>query len=86
VIDTPMAEAAASDPASAGFWPKSLNMPVAWVVWAVFAAVRLRLAEVAVPPGGALLEKIAALAPGATDVLVRGVLNVARRKPRAGTH
>jgi NAD(P)-dependent dehydrogenase (short-subunit alcohol dehydrogenase family) len=86
VIDTPMAEAAASDPASAGFWPKSLNMPVAWVVWAVFAAVRLKLAEVAVPPGGALLEKIAALAPGATDVLVRGVLNVARRKPRAGTH
>lgn len=86
VIDTPMAEAAASDPASAGFWPKALNMPVAWVVWAVFAAVRLRLAEVAVPPGGALLEKIAALAPGATDVLVRGVLNVARRKPRAGTH
>jgi NAD(P)-dependent dehydrogenase (short-subunit alcohol dehydrogenase family) len=86
VIDTPMAEAAASDPASAGFWPKALNMPVAWVVWAVFASVRLKLAEVAVPPGGALLEKIAALAPGATDVLVRGVLNVARRKPRAGTH
>jgi NAD(P)-dependent dehydrogenase (short-subunit alcohol dehydrogenase family) len=86
VIDTPMAEAAASDPATEGFWPKSLNMPVAWVVWAVFAAVRLKLAEVAVPPGGALLEKIAALAPGAADRLVRSGMSLARRKPRAGTH
>jgi NAD(P)-dependent dehydrogenase (short-subunit alcohol dehydrogenase family) len=86
VIDTPMAEAAASDPASEGFWPKSLNMPVAWVVWAVFAAVRLKLAEVAVPPGGALLEKVAALAPGAADRLVRSGMKLARRKPRAGTH
>jgi NAD(P)-dependent dehydrogenase (short-subunit alcohol dehydrogenase family) len=86
VIDTPMAEAAASDPATEGFWPKSLNMPVAWVVWAVFAAVRLKLAEVAVPPGGALLEKIAALAPGAADRLVRSGMSLARRKPRSGTH
>jgi NAD(P)-dependent dehydrogenase (short-subunit alcohol dehydrogenase family) len=86
VIDTPMAAAAASDPATEGFWPKSLNMPVAWVVWAVFAAVRLKLAEVAVPPGGALLEKIAALAPGAADRLVRSGMSLARRKPRAGTH
>jgi hypothetical protein len=86
VIDTPMAAAAASDPNTEGFWPKSLNMPVSWVVWAVFAAVRLKLAEVAVPPGGALLEKIAALAPGAADRLVRGGMSLARRKPRAGTH
>jgi NAD(P)-dependent dehydrogenase (short-subunit alcohol dehydrogenase family) len=86
VIDTPMAAAAASDPATEGFWPKSLNMPVAWVVWAVFAAVRLKLAEVAVPPGGALLEKIAALAPGAADRLVRSGMSLARRKPRSGTH
>jgi NAD(P)-dependent dehydrogenase (short-subunit alcohol dehydrogenase family) len=86
VIDTPMAAAAASDPATEGFWPKSLNMPVSWVVWAVFAAVRLKLAEVAVPPGGALLEKIAALAPGAADRLVRSGMSLARRKPRAGAH
>ncbi len=79
VIDTPMAAAAAADPTTEGFWPKSLNMPAIWVVWAVFAAVRLKLTEVAVPPGGALLEKLGALAPGATDRLVRGVMNVARR-------
>lgn len=79
VIDTPMAEAAAADPTTAGLWPRALNMPPSWVVWAIFAAARLRLAEVAVPPGGALIEKIAALAPGATDVLLRGVMNVAQR-------
>ncbi len=82
VIDTPMAEAAAVDPATEGFWPKSLNMPTSWVVWAIFAAVRLKLAEVAVPPGGALLEKLASLTPGATDRLVRGMMNVARRSSR----
>ena len=85
VIDTPMAEAAALDPTTEGFWPKALNMPAAWVVWAVFAAVRLKLAEVAVPPGGALLEKLGALAPGATDVLVRGAMNMARRSTRRST-
>jgi hypothetical protein len=82
VIDTPMAAAAAADPTTQGFWPKALNMPASWVVLAVFAAVRLKLAEVAVPPGGALLEKIGALAPGATDRLVRGVMDVARRSGR----
>ncbi len=82
VIDTPMATAAASDPVTSGFWPKKLNMPAAWVVWAVFAAVRLKLTEVAVPPGGAVIEKIASLAPGATDRLVRGVVSLARRTGR----
>jgi len=86
VIDTPMAEAAALNSETAGFWPKSLNMPTAWVVWAVFAAVRLKLAEVAVPPGGALLEKLGALAPGATDILVRGAMNLARRSTRKRTN
>jgi hypothetical protein len=57
-------------------------MPTSWVVWAIFAAVRLKLAEVAVPPGGALLEKLASLTPGATDRLVRGMMNVARRSSR----
>ena len=83
VIETPMAASIDTDPATAGFWPKKLNMPPEWVVWAIFAAVRLRLAEVAVPPGGALLEKLAALTPGVTDAVVRGVMNVARRTGRA---
>jgi len=52
----------------------------------VFAAVRLKLAEVAVPPGSALLEKLAALAPGAADVLVRGAMNLARRSTRRRQH
>ena len=86
VIDTPMAEAAALDPTTEGFWPKALNMPTAWVVWAVFAAVRLKLAEVAVPPGGALLEKLGALAPGTTDLLVRGAMRLARRSTRRRTN
>lgn len=86
VIDTPMAEAAALDPTTEGCWPKSLTMPTAWVVWAVFAAVRLKLAEVAVPPGGALLEKLGALAPGATDILVRGAMGLARRSTRRRTN
>jgi len=79
VIDTPMAEAAAANPATAEIWPQSLNMPAQWVVWAIFAAARLKLAEVAVPPGGALVEKIAALAPGATDIVLRGMAGIARR-------
>lgn len=82
VIETPMADMADTHPASAGLWPKALNMPPEWVVWAIFAAARLKLAEVAVPPGGALLEKLAALAPGATDVLLRGVMGIARRTQR----
>jgi NAD(P)-dependent dehydrogenase (short-subunit alcohol dehydrogenase family) len=86
VIDTPMAEAAALNSTTEGFWPKSLNMPTAWVVWAIFAAVRLRLAEVAVPPGGALLEKLGALAPGAMDVLIGGAMNLARRSTRRRTN
>jgi NAD(P)-dependent dehydrogenase (short-subunit alcohol dehydrogenase family) len=82
VIETPMAAAAAVDPAGDGFWPKSLNMPAAWVVWAIFVAVRFKLAEIAVPPGAAVLEKIAALTPGTTDVLLRGVMDLARRAGR----
>ena len=79
VVDTPMVDAAAADPVTAGFCPAALNMPAAWVVWSIFAAVRFRLAEVAVPPGSALLEKLGSLAPGAADVLVRGITAAARR-------
>jgi NAD(P)-dependent dehydrogenase (short-subunit alcohol dehydrogenase family) len=82
VVDTPMADGAATDPASSGFWPKALNMPPAWVVRAIFAAVRFRLAEVAVPPGGALIEKLAALTPGTTDTVVRTFMRIARRTGR----
>jgi NAD(P)-dependent dehydrogenase (short-subunit alcohol dehydrogenase family) len=83
VIDTPMAEAALADPETAASWPRALNMPPAWVVWSIFAAVRFRLAEVAVPPGAALLEKLASLAPGTTDTLLRWTTDAARRVSQA---
>jgi NAD(P)-dependent dehydrogenase (short-subunit alcohol dehydrogenase family) len=85
VIETPMVDAAEANPATAGLWPKSMNMPPAWVVWAIFAAAKLRLPEVAVPPGGALLEKLAALAPGTTDRVLRGMVELARRSRRRRT-
>jgi uncharacterized protein len=68
VIETPMAHG--DDQELEQLWPSRLNMPAAWVVWAVFAAVRFRLVEIAVPPGAATLEKIAALAPGTADSVV----------------
>ena len=65
VVDTPMADAPrSSDPTTADVWPESLTMPPSWVVWSIFLAIRFRLAEIAVPPGSALIEKLAALAPG----------------------
>lgn len=79
VIDTPMAQTALTDPASAGLWRRSLNMPPAWVVWSIFAAIRFGLAEVAVPPGGALIEKLASLTPGTTDALLRWASDASRR-------
>ncbi len=51
-------------------WPAALNMPPEWVAAAVALAVRFRLHEVSVPPGAALLEEVAALAPGAADALI----------------
>ncbi len=79
VIETPMAEAAGARGPTAGLWSPRLNMPPAWVVWAIFAAIRFRLAEVAVPPGGALLGKLASLTPGTTDALLRWATDAARR-------
>jgi NAD(P)-dependent dehydrogenase (short-subunit alcohol dehydrogenase family) len=70
VVETPMVESAVAADEIAELWPTALNMPVAWVVWAIFAAVRFRLVEVAVPPGAAMVEKMAALAPGMTDALI----------------
>jgi len=42
-------------------------MPVRWATWAVLAAVMLGLAEVDVPPGAVVAEKLTALFPGITD-------------------
>lgn len=79
VIDTPMAAQIQGDPKTADLWPEALNMSPSWVVWSIFLALRFRLAEIAVPPGTALIEKLAALAPGTTDVLLRRATDAARR-------
>ena len=79
VIDTPMAAQIQGDPETADLWPEALNMPPSWVVWSIFLALRFRLAEIAVPPGTALIEKLAALAPGTTDALLRRATDAARR-------
>jgi NAD(P)-dependent dehydrogenase (short-subunit alcohol dehydrogenase family) len=70
VVDTPMVHGAAGDEPFAGVWPAVLNMPPAWVVWAIFAAARFRLVEISVPPGAAALEKLASLVPGAADTVI----------------
>jgi NAD(P)-dependent dehydrogenase (short-subunit alcohol dehydrogenase family) len=82
VIDTPMAAQIQGDPGTADLWPESLNMPPSWVVWSIFLAIRFRLAEIAVPPGTALIEKLAALAPGTTDALLRRATDAAQRLRR----
>jgi NAD(P)-dependent dehydrogenase (short-subunit alcohol dehydrogenase family) len=79
VVDTPLATSAQRDPLVKMSWPEQLNMPPSWVVQCIFLAIRFRLTEIAVPPGTALLEKLAALAPGTADSLLRGVLGIARR-------
>lgn len=79
VVDTPMAAAISQDTEHGGYWPQALNMPPSWVVWSIFLAIRFRLAEVGVPPGSAMLEKLASLAPGATDTLLRWASDAARR-------
>jgi NAD(P)-dependent dehydrogenase (short-subunit alcohol dehydrogenase family) len=82
VVDTPMAAQIQGDPATAELWPEALNMPPSWVVWSIFLAIRFRLAEIAVPPGSALIEKLAALAPGTTDALLRRATDAAQRLRR----
>lgn len=69
VVETPMVTGIDQESALPE-WPAVLNMPAEWVAAAVALAVRFRLREVSVPPGAALLEEIAALAPGASDALV----------------
>jgi NAD(P)-dependent dehydrogenase (short-subunit alcohol dehydrogenase family) len=79
VIDTPMvregtapsAQDAGADASSWKLIPDSIPaMPVQWVTWAVIAAVTLGLAEVDVPPGAVVMEKIAALFPSLTDAVL----------------
>lgn len=77
-VETPMAEVARTAGEGAELWPKALAMPPSWVVWSIFLAIRFRIAEIAVPPGTALVEKLAALAPGATDALLRRATDAAR--------
>jgi NAD(P)-dependent dehydrogenase (short-subunit alcohol dehydrogenase family) len=88
VIDTPMA-ASLQDDSATEIWPERLNMPPSWVVWSIFLAVRFRLTEIGVPPGSALLEKLAALAPGVTDTLLRratdAMLRLGSRRGRTTT-
>jgi NAD(P)-dependent dehydrogenase (short-subunit alcohol dehydrogenase family) len=67
VVDTPMADnfvAGGGNTSIPGVLPA---LPVQWVTCAVIAAIVLGLAEVDVPPGAVLLEKMAALFPGLTD-------------------
>jgi NAD(P)-dependent dehydrogenase (short-subunit alcohol dehydrogenase family) len=71
IVETPMVEQVTQDDDFLTFWPRELNMPPSWVVWAIFAAARFRLLEVSVPPGTATLEKLAALTPGVADKLVQ---------------
>ena len=83
VVDTPMATQIQDDPDTAELWPAALNMPPSWVVRSIFLAIRFRLAEIAVPPGTALLEKLAALAPGTTDALLRRATDAVRQMRRS---
>jgi NAD(P)-dependent dehydrogenase (short-subunit alcohol dehydrogenase family) len=73
VVETPMVQDVTHDQEFLEFWPQSLNMPPSWVVWAIFAAARFRLAEISVPPGAGAIEKLASLAPGVSDALVHWV-------------
>ena len=82
VVDTAMATTLQGRDDTADLWPERLNMPPSWVVWSIFLAIRFRLAEVGVPPGSAALEKLAALAPGTTDTLLRWATDAAKSMGR----
>jgi NAD(P)-dependent dehydrogenase (short-subunit alcohol dehydrogenase family) len=79
VVDTPLATNAQRGAAVPIPWPERLNMPPSWVTQCIFLAIRFRLAEIAVPPGSALVEKLAALAPGTTDSVLRWATGAAQR-------
>jgi NAD(P)-dependent dehydrogenase (short-subunit alcohol dehydrogenase family) len=77
VVDTPMVEGVDQREVLSG-WPTVLNMPVEWVAVATILATRFRLREIAVPPGAATLEVLAALSPAMSDTLL-GWINAAGR-------
>jgi NAD(P)-dependent dehydrogenase (short-subunit alcohol dehydrogenase family) len=69
VIDTPMArDALQGDGAKSA--AAMFAMPARWVTWATLAAAAFGLAEVDVPPGSAVVEKLASLFPGVTDAFL----------------
>ena len=70
VIDTPMTTDAVIEEMEFGGMPSLFKMPVRWVTWAVLAAAAFGLAEVDVPPGAAVGERIASLFPSATDAVL----------------
>lgn len=86
IVETPMVDDSVRGENFGGLWPSQLNMDPSWVVWAIFAAARFRIVELAVPPGAATLEKLAALAPGLADSLVHWTTQASRwlaeRMPR----
>jgi NAD(P)-dependent dehydrogenase (short-subunit alcohol dehydrogenase family) len=82
VVDTPLAAGFQRDSGMPNLWPESLNMPPSWVVRCIFLALRFRMTEIAVPPGAALVEKLAALAPGTGDSILRWVIGAAERTAR----
>jgi NAD(P)-dependent dehydrogenase (short-subunit alcohol dehydrogenase family) len=82
VIDTPMVRESSGK--KAGLPDNIIAMPPQWVAWAVIAAVVLGLAEVDVPPGAAVAEKLAALFPGLTDAVIalgNSLMGWAGRRP-----
>jgi uncharacterized protein len=71
LVETPMVDGLSHDEEFLDFWPRWLEMPPSWVVWAIFAAVRFQLLELSVPPGAATVEKLASLSPGVADMIVQ---------------
>jgi uncharacterized protein len=69
VVDTPMTREARSSKMLRAV-PSMVALPVRFVTWAVMAAAAFGLAEVDVPPGSGVVEKVASLFPGATDVFL----------------
>jgi uncharacterized protein len=70
VIDTQLGRTKSADEPRPGLAQAMTAMPVRWVTWAVIAAVMLGLAEVDVPPGAAVAEKLASLFPGLTGAII----------------
>jgi NAD(P)-dependent dehydrogenase (short-subunit alcohol dehydrogenase family) len=67
VVDTPMIRGDGQPERHRRFPEMIPPMPVRWVTWALIAALTLGLTEVDVPPGAAVVEKLAAIFPGITD-------------------